>query len=208
MTADLPRIVLASASPRRRELLTAMGVPFEVVTSSVDEAAIPADHPRTFAIRAAYAKAHDVAASQADRTLVIGADTVVTHRQVLYGKPESREHARRMLRALAGEVHEVITGVAVVVAGTAEAHLQSVTTEVRFRALSPSEIENYLESANYADKAGSYGIQDPEGTAIVEAISGDYHNVVGFPCGLVADLLHELHPGLNVSVPEVPDRWR
>lgn len=205
----LPRIVLASSSPRRRELLAAMGVPFEVVTSDVDERTIPADHPRTFAIRAAYAKAHDVAQRIEGGTLVLGADTVVTHRQVLYGKPESREHARRMLQALAGEVHQVVTGIALVRAGDAgEARLDSATTEVRFRPLTPTTIAEYLDRAAYSDKAGAYGIQEPEGEGLVEAISGDYFNVVGFPCTLVADLLHEVAPELNAAVPEVPKRWR
>jgi len=203
-----PRLVLASSSPRRRELMQEMGLEFEVRTSGVDERAIPADHPRTFALRAAYAKALDVAASCDEGTLVIGADTVVTRSQMLFGKPSDREDARRILRALAAEAHDVITAIVIVKAGANETRLDSETTAVRFHPLNDAAISDYLDRANWQDKAGGYGIQEPEGEALVECIEGDYYNIVGLPCRLLASMLRDVAPDISCRIPKIPGRWQ
>lgn len=206
MTADSGRLVLASSSPRRLELLGLMGVACDVVPSTVDERTIPADHPRTFALRAAYAKAIDVAARVEEGRLVLAADTVVTCRQVLFGKPADKSDARRMVRFLSGRPHHVITAVALACAGRSEVHLDAETTEVIFRHLSEEEIAGYLSRADVLDKAGAYGIQE-EGGALVESLEGDYFNVVGLPCALVARLLGEMAPDMAVRVPATPAPW-
>lgn len=200
------RLVLASASPRRAELLRAMGLAFEVATSGVDEDAIPADHPRTFALRAAYAKASAVAEAQPEGTWVLGCDTVVTRAMKLYGKPRDERDAAAMLRDLSGAEHDVITAVALARAGAPEVHLQSATTRVLFRALSDGEILRYVQSSCPMDKAGAYGIQAGGGD-FVERIEGDYHNVVGLPCALVGEMLRE-HAGIASTAPVPPARWR
>ncbi|MCB2154059.1 septum formation protein Maf [bacterium] len=202
-----PKIVLASNSPRRRELLARMGIECEVIPSGVDESAIPADHPRTFAIRAAYAKAMDVAQSQSEGTVVIGADTVVTKSLQLYGKPSDAEAARDMLHSLSGDSHQVITGVAVAIAGRPEAMLDSETTDVVFRNLSQREIEDYIATGRVFDKAGAYAIQEEAG-GFVDHLEGDYFNVVGLPCALLVRMLSEAIPGSRYRVPAPPERWR
>lgn len=206
MNQTTPRIVLASASPRRVVLLREMGLVPIVRPSSVDETTIPADHPRTFAIRAAYAKANDVAAHAEAGDVIIAADSVVTRKLMILGKPRDREDARRIIKFLSGETHHVITGIAVIRAGAAETHLDSETTEVQFRPITDREIESYLDSANYMDKAGAYGIQE-HGGDLVEKISGDYYNVMGLPCRLLAAMLGELVPELEMRVPEAPQHW-
>lgn len=201
-----PEIVLASASPRRRELLTAMGIAHRVVPSGVDETSIAADHPRTYAIRCAYAKALEVATRMPPDTLVLAADTVVTRRAVLFGKPASEDEAFRILRSLSGESHEVITGVALARAGRAEVQLDSATTSVTFRPLTDGDIRSYIATSEPMDKAGAYGIQGLGGD-FIERIEGDYYNVVGLPCALVAQLL-ESHAGFaSLTLPEQPVRW-
>lgn len=205
MTPPKP-IVLASSSPRRRELLEAMGIPFEVIPSSVDETKILADHPRTFALRAAYAKALDVASVQPEETWVLAADTVVTLRMRLFGKPDSPADAARMLRALSGQTHDVITGLALLEAGRNQSWLQPVATRVTFRELTDQEIQTYVETGEPMDKAGAYGIQG-RGGDLIDTIDGDYFNVVGLPCEALAQLFEEAGLDLKVSLPEPPARW-
>lgn len=200
------QLVLASASPRRQELLEAMGVTFRCVPSAVDEKGILADHPRTFALRAAYAKAMDVASGQPEETWVLAADTVVTLKMRLFGKPESDADAIRMLRTLSGQTHEVITGLALLQAGRNQSWLQPVSTRVTFRELGDAEIEEYVNSGEPRDKAGAYGIQGLGGN-LVETIDGDYFNVVGLPCDTLADLFEEAGLPAPKSIPQPPGRW-
>lgn len=202
------KLVLASASPRRRELLSAMGIDHDVVPSTVDEKLIVADHPRTFAIRAAWAKAMEVAGRTEPGTWVLGADTVVTREMVLYGKPESEADAIRMLGELSGEAHEVITGMALVEAGRTKALLHAEKTVVYFRELTTEEVRAYIQTGEPMDKAGSYGIQG-HGGDLIERIDGDYYNVVGLPCRALDDLLQEAGlENLTVHIPDQPERWR
>lgn len=200
------KIVLASGSPRRRELLTAMGVPHIVQGSDVDESEISADHPRTYALRAAYAKAQAVAETLSEGTIVLAADTIVTRQLVLYGKPADAEEARRVLQLLSGLTHEVITAVAVARAGSMQTAMNSCTTRVTFRSLTNLEIDAYVSTGEPMDKAGAYGIQG-RGGDLIESIEGDYFNVVGLPCSLVAEMLSEEVPDLRLTVPEPPARW-
>lgn len=199
-------LILASASPRRRELLTAMGIPHEVRPSRVDESRIAADHPKTFAFRAAYAKARDVADRAEPGRWVVASDTVVALGLILLAKPADAADAVRMLAMLSGKVHQVTTAVALTRAGGEETHLRAATTSVRFRNLAPDEISAYVATGDPMDKAGGYGIQG-RAADLIEGIEGDYFNVVGLPCGELAALLGEVLPGLPCSVPATPERW-
>ncbi len=204
----MQNLILASASPRRREILQNMGLTFTIQSPNVDEEAIPADHPRTLAIRLAYAKAHEVLAAAPPDSVVLAADTVVAMDGILYAKPANAEEAIAMLRSLSGRTHEVTTGVAIALTGETQVHLDSRTTRVKFRDLSPREIEDYVATGEPFDKAGGYGIQGLGG-ALVESIEGDYFNVVGLPCGLIADLLQQ-HTDISVArIPKAPSgAWR
>jgi len=202
----LHTLILASSSPRRRELLLEMGLKFDVIPADIDESAIPADHPRTLAIRLAYAKACSVQATAPPESVILAADTVVALDGILYGKPSNSAEAADMLRSLSGCTHEVITGVALAMPESPEIHLHSECTRVRFRSLENAEIDQYIATREPFDKAGGYGIQG-RGGELVESIEGDYFNVVGLPCALVASLLQE-HTDLEVArIPHPPHRW-
>lgn len=188
---ELPRLVLASASPRRRELLGLLGLPFEVSPSRYEEEN-PAAHPdpAAFAVHLALGKARDVA--QRERgALVLGADTVVALGTRLYGKPRDAADASRMLRELSGKTHRVITGVALLCPARGVAESFAITTEVTFRPLDAAEIHAYVASGEPADKAGAYAIQGLGGL-LIEGIRGDYPNVVGLPLTPLALRLREL----------------
>ncbi len=201
------RLILASASPRRRELLTLLGMPHEVEPSRIDEASIAADHPRTFALRAAYAKAMDVASRAPANAWVLAADTVVARGMILYGKPAGEADAGRMLRELSGQRHQVVTGLALARAGTQNVFLRAEATTVVFRELTPGEMEGYVRSGEPLDKAGAYGIQGLGGE-LVERIEGDYYNVVGLPLRALAELLADADLPPPAAIPPPPDRWQ
>lgn len=185
-----PRLVLASASPRRRELLARLGVDFEVRPVDADETPLPGEAPEPLVRRLALAKAR---AAARPGELALGADTVVAIENQLLGKPADEADARRMLRALSGRTHDVWTGVALFApgkeGGTRElAHVER--TRVTFRELSEAEIVDYVASGEPLDKAGAYAIQG--GAApFVERVDGDYDNVVGLPLATVRQLLAE-----------------
>lgn len=199
-------VLLASSSPRRRELLADLVDGFQTCSPGIDESAIPADHPRTYALRTAFAKARAGTRGAVPGTVVIAADTVVTRRLKLYGKPVDAAEARSILRELSGETHDVITAVAVAVAGRGQIHLDAEVTGVTFRHLGDGEIDAYVATGSPMDKAGAYGIQD-DGGRFVERLSGDYYNVVGFPCGLVAAMLEEHAGFFGLNVPVPPPHW-
>jgi septum formation protein len=181
------RIVLASASPRRIELLKRIVSDFDVISSAAEE---PLDgRPARRVLEAARRKAVDVAA-RADG-LVVAADTVVALQGHVLGKPESREAAAAMLRHLRGHTHRVLTGVCLI---DTVRHAQRKAVErtlVHFRPLSEREIERYLDSGEYADKAGAYAIQG-RAAAFVDRIRGDYTNVMGLPVARLTLLLRDL----------------
>ena len=180
-------IILASQSPRRREILEKLIPDFIVCPSDADEQIDEAD-PRAYAMELAVRKAQDVAAGHAGDT-VIAADTIVCLGDRILGKPGNAQEARDYLRALSGEVHEVYTGVAVVHNG--QLHRFCECTEVHFRHLTDGLIEGYIASGEPMDKAGAYGIQGIGGR-FVEGIHGDFFNVMGLPLCALSCLREEL----------------
>jgi len=182
------RLILASASPRRRELLSRAGLDVEVRPSSIEEVLQPGESPEDFACRAAEEKTLAVAATAPRDTLVLGADTVVVADSELLGKPADRDDAARMLRRLSGATHRVITGVCLVSAPDRIEAVRCETTLVTFCQLDEEEINDYLASGEPFDKAGAYGIQGLA-SRFVTRIEGCYFNVVGLPVALVYDML-------------------
>jgi len=184
-------LVLASASPRRADLLRQVGFEFEVVVSRVEEAAPePGVDARAWALAHARAKALEVAARVPAR-IVLGADTLVVLGDRVLGKPATPDEARAMLRALSGSRHQVITGVALALGDSATTRLldqDAVTTDVTFRRLSSAEVEQYLATGEPMDKAGAYGIQE-RGGLLVAAVHGCYFNVVGLPVARLGEML-------------------
>jgi len=172
------RIILASNSPRRRELLSQVGLEYEVIPSGFEEKASGME-PHEMVKHFAFMKASDVASSIKDDALVIGADTIVYLDSIL-GKPSDEEDAARMLRSLSGRVHLVISGISVIHTLSGRCITDCETTKVRIKTLSESEIQNYIRTGEPMDKAGSYAIQGL-GALFVEGITGDYFNVVGLP---------------------------
>ena len=182
------KLILASQSPRRRYLLEQAGLVFDVVPSAIDEAAIPAGAPEPFACRLAEAKAADIARRHPG-CWVIGADTIVVIGNDILGKPASTGEARRMLQALSGQTHRVITGYAVYCEAENHRHVAAVDTAVTFKSLSAEEIEWYIRTREPFDKAGAYAIQGI-GTFLVRSINGSYTNVVGLPvCEVIEHLI-------------------
>lgn len=171
-------LILASGSPRRKELLARTGRSFRVIVSAADEIAAADMEPASVAMQNARVKALAVAANAPDSATVIGADTIVVLDGRIFGKPGDEDDAQRMLRELAGRTHQVITGVCLVRGGQCETFAE--TTNVCFRKLSASEIDAYIATGEPLDKAGAYGIQGAAG-AFVDHIEGDYDNVVGLP---------------------------
>ncbi len=191
--AHTPELILASASPRRQELLQLIGLPFRVIPSSFDETTLDLWPPDKHVIDSATAKAEDIAV-RVDEGVVIGADTIVVVDEEVLGKPADEEHARRMLRSLSGRSHYVYTGVCVVRRSrgkTVGAARDFVRTEVRFCELSDAMIDAYVATGEPLDKAGAYGIQE-RASVLIEGIVGDYFNVVGLPVHRLSRLLAEV----------------
>jgi septum formation protein len=178
-----PRLVLASQSPRRRELLAQLGIALEVRPAHADEAVHPGEPPRDYVVRVAREKARAVAGE-----VVLAADTAVVLGGEVLGKPAGAADARRMLAALSGSEHEVLTGVCVRRAGAGLELDALAATRVRFAPLSPAEIDWYVATGEPLDKAGAYAIQGAGG-AFVLAVSGSVSNVVGLPLAETAELL-------------------
>jgi septum formation protein len=183
-----PRVVLASASPRRRELLRLVGIDHEVRPADIDEAYLPGERPDAHAERLARGKAETIASVAGLETVTIGSDTIVVVDGEVLGKPRDRAHARQMLRRLSGRSHVVMTGVAVSWRGKTLSGVEQVG--VTFRALSDDEIERYIDTGEPMDKAGAYGIQG-FGATIVERVDGDYFAVMGLALNRLAGLLRE-----------------
>ena len=183
------RIILASASPRRSELLESAGIRFQVIPGHIDETPLPAEKPLDHVLRLAEQKAREVALRE-EGDFFIGADTIVVCDDEIMGKPVDSEDAVRMLRKLSGRHHEVITGTAIYEKTAGSAIRRSVTTKVLFKELSDIEISSYVATGCPLDKAGAYAIQG--GAAfMVRSIEGSYTNVVGLPlCEVVEALRH------------------
>ncbi len=196
ISSDIPSLILASQSPRRKYLLEKAGLRFSVVASGLDESAIPIGPPEDYVRRLAQAKATDIA-SRHPQAWVIGADTVVVIGESILGKPESGDEARQMLRRLGGQTHHVLTGYCICCESRKRLFSETVATEVCFKELSEAEISWYVETGEPFDKAGAYAIQGI-GTFLVKRINGSYTNVVGLPvCEVIEFLLGEGVIGVN-----------
>jgi septum formation protein len=185
------KLILASASPRRAEILRDAGFSFSVMASAVDETPVPGESPSELVQRLADAKAELAAARAVGPAIVLAADTVVTLEERIFGKPRSTADARNMLEALSGRTHAVITGVTLIRLPDAERRKFVESTLVHFAQLADEEISRYLATDEPHDKAGAYAIQGRAGRYI-RRIEGDYFNVVGLPLASVTQALAEL----------------
>ena len=184
-------LILASASPRRKELLEKFHIPFQIRVSDIDETMDPALSPYDEVARVSALKARAVPHGPDD--IVIAADTIVVCQNRLLGKPHSQEEARAMLRLLSGRDHQVMTG-CTVLRGDRSISFTEVT-DLHFRPIRPAEIDAYVASGEPMDKAGSYGIQG--GAALFcEKLSGDYYNVMGLPVCRLGEVLRQIAPEL------------
>jgi len=188
------KIILASASPRRRELLAQAGYEFEIQVSHKEETYTSAT-PDEIVKELALLKAKDIAEqNDAKNMIVIGADTVVAHKGAILGKPKSKDDAYEMIKGFQGDKHQVYTGVAILdydIDGKETIVNHAVKTDVYVNPMTDEEIWNYIQSDNVMDKAGSYGIQS--GFAVhIEKIEGDYFNVVGLPVSYIYQMLKKL----------------
>lgn len=182
------QLVLASSSPRRREILSSLGLTFETRAADVDESLLPGEDPFDAAERLARAKAEAVARGAGD-ALVVAADTLVVLDGRALGKPASREDAARMLRSLSGRSHQVVTGLALTFGGRTASGRE--ITDVVFAAMSEKEINAYVETGEPDDKAGAYAVQGIGGL-FVETVNGSPSNVVGLPVRLFYRLASEM----------------
>jgi septum formation protein len=181
------RIILASHSPRRRELLAALGIVFEVMPADVDESTATGETVQGHAMRLAGQKAWAISSKKPD-AVVLGADTIVVVDGAVLGKPTDEGDAVRMLERLSGRTHEVLTGIAVITPQSDQAYAQVVRTAVVMRGLEPREIAAYVATGEPMDKAGAYAAQGMA-SAFITRIEGSYTNVVGLPTAEVAGLL-------------------
>lgn len=184
-------LILASASPRRKELLEQIGVPYKVLPSKIDEGQLSLKgEPHEQAERSALLKAKDVANMLKDG-LVLGADTIVVFKNQIYGKPHNEQEAFQMLKSLSGNKHYVISGIAFVDVETGTYRIAHEKTEVYFNELRDQDIWWYINTKEFLGKAGSYGIQG-KGAIFVEKIYGCYSNVVGLPLSLLNKMLKQI----------------
>jgi septum formation protein len=189
----IPRLILASASPRRHELLGTLGLPFEVIAGHFDEEQVSTTGltPSDYVLQLAAGKAADVASRTDGDALIIGADTTVVLDGDFLNKPRDADDARRMLRRLSGRTHQVYTGLCVlsVTDGTVSGRLSDhAVTDVTFDDISDETIAHYVATGEPLDKAGAYGIQG-KALTFIPGIQGDYFNVVGLPLNLLGKML-------------------
>lgn len=183
----LPKLILASGSPRRAEILNFVGWEFEKRVADIDETEFLNENPADYVQRLAREKAETVAAYY-ENALVLGADTTVVIDGKIIGKPKDLPDARRMLKLLSGRWHEVLTGIAIVETKRAKSIIGIQRTRVKFAELSDAEIEFLVEKGAPLDKAGAYAVQ-AQAALFIEEIKGDYWNVVGLPINLVFQLV-------------------
>lgn len=191
------KIVLASNSPRRREIMESLGFDVEVIAGNVDEnieeeGISPELLVQELALLKGRAIAQKLHNDDSRNYLVVAADTVVVYNNEIFGKPQSRADAERMLKTLSGKKHSVITGMAVWALDSGKGCSVYEKTDVYFKKLSDETIQAYLDTEEYKDKAGGYGIQG-KGICLVEKIDGDYYNVVGLPVSKFHEVLYEEH---------------
>jgi septum formation protein len=195
---NIPCIILASKSPRRRYLLKQAGLSFTVIPSGFDETSVPIISPENYVKILAECKALEISEKHPE-SWVIGADTIVVINNEILGKPKSRDEAGIMLRQLRGQVHQVFTGYAILCKAKGKKISETVKTDVLFKELSDEEVEWYIHTKEPFDKAGAYAIQGL-GTFLVKRINGSYTNVVGLPvCEVLEFLLKEGVIGLRAK---------
>ena len=187
------QLILASASPRRRELLTRAGYTFDIETSGVDEQRLHGESPDDYVVRIAVAKADAVSGGSEDNRLVLGADTIVVVDGEVLGKPRDTDDAVSMLQRLSGRTHEVLTGVAIV--RSVDRRTAVSRTRVTLVDLDDGAIGAYVATGEPMDKAGAYGVQGIA-SRFVDRIEGSYTNVVGLPISVVERLVRELDDGV------------
>lgn len=189
-----PTLVLASASPRRQELIKLLGLPVRIVPSHVDEDTpaewSPSAIVEQLSLRKARSVAEELGDSSKDHSIVVGSDTIVVLDGKVMGKPKDAEEAKSMLHLLAGRTHEVYTGVSCIRASDGASVTSHRVTHVRMRKLSDQQIARYVATGEPLDKAGAYGIQEL-GALLVDSIEGCYFNVVGLPVSLLAVQLEQ-----------------
>jgi len=186
------KLILASGSPRRAEILAAVGWEFEKEAADVDETEFPGEKPDDYVRRLAKTKAETVAANH-ENAFVLGADTIVVIDNQIIGKPKDFDDARRMLKMLSGNWHEVLTGIALIKVSERnfETKVDMQRTRVKFAEMNDAEIEFLVEKGEPLDKAGAYAVQ-AQAALFIEEIAGDYWNVVGLPINLVYHLMKKL----------------
>jgi len=190
----IKKIILASASPRRKEILEKTGLKFKVDESDYEENMDIRFNPRELASRHSIGKAQAVAAKYSN-ALIISADTIVLLKNRIFGKPRNRKEAREMLKTLNGKAHTVITGYTILDTDTGKKTTKSVESKVFFKRLTDDEISTYIKSGEPLDKAGAYGVQGL-GALIVKRIEGDFFNVMGLPLNALAESLKKF--GISV----------
>ncbi|MCI6739022.1 MAG: Maf family protein [Intestinibacter sp.] len=188
-------IILASASPRRREILKNTKLKFEVQKSDIEEVFLENESPESMVVRLAYEKAFDVAENNRDK-LVIGADTIVVLGDEVLGKPKDEEEAFDMIQKLSNKTHRVITGISLIHLKKGIVVNDYQISYVTFKDLSEDSIKDYINTKESLDKAGGYGIQG-YGALLVDSIQGDYFNIVGLPISKLSDLLRD-HFDINL----------
>jgi septum formation protein len=182
-------IILASGSPRRKEILANTNVEFNVITSDIDESILKNEEPTQLVLRLAFEKCMSVARKNPN-DLVIGADTIVVLDHEILGKPKNEEEAFDMLSKLSNREHQVITGISIVNLGNEKKIVDYAISNVKFKKLTDQDIKDYISTKECLDKAGSYGIKG-YGALLVEGIKGDYFNIVGLPISKLSDILKE-----------------
>ena len=185
------RIVLASSSPRRKELLQSVGVEFEVIEPTSDETPLGKENPEDYVTRLSTEKALSVSKNLDEDVLVVGADTIVVVDSEILGKPRDEQDASVMLGKLSGRAHHVLTAFSITKGEYEVLHKHVVGTEVIVKSLEPNEIEGYIKTGEPMDKAGAYGIQGA-GAFMIKGIKGSYTNVVGLPLVEVLEALKKL----------------
>lgn len=188
-------IILASASPRRKEILENTNTKFEIIKSEIDEVILDNELPSQVVMRLAFEKSIDIALKHPD-SLVIGADTVVVLNNNILGKPKDSSDAFNMIKQLSGKTHQVITGISLINLNANQKIIDYVVSNVKFKNLSEEDIKDYIQTNESLDKAGAYGIQG-FGAMLVEEIQGDYFNIVGLPISRLSDLLKK-HFNINL----------
>jgi len=180
-------IILASASPRRKEILENTNVKFKIMASDIEELTLEGESPCQMVMRLAFEKGMDIASKQKS-DLIISADTIVVLDNKVLGKPKDEVEAKHMIESLSGKTHQVITGISLINLENNKKIIDYVISNVKFKNLSKEDINDYIRTNESLDKAGAYGIQG-YGALLVDEIQGDYFNIVGLPISRLSDLL-------------------